>query len=144
MALINCPECNKEISDKSIYCINCGYPIKIEEKDKLYKVTLLNATKNALTIKLITCLRNGSMLESNNIIENLPKEILYGINFNDVSTIKKYFQNVNATISIDIDTESLTENNIKLGIDKFNGIYNDNTKKHVNNSIHTIDKNTVK
>lgn len=84
------------------------------------------------------------MLESNNIIENLPKEILYGINFNDVSTIKKYFQNVNATISIDIDTESLTENNIKLGIDKFNGIYNDNTKKHVNNSIHTIDKNTVK
>jgi len=28
MALINCPECNKEISDMSLTCINCGYPIK--------------------------------------------------------------------------------------------------------------------
>ncbi len=27
MALIKCPECGKEISDQSIVCINCGYPI---------------------------------------------------------------------------------------------------------------------
>lgn len=27
MALINCPECGKEISDKSEKCINCGCPI---------------------------------------------------------------------------------------------------------------------
>ena len=27
MALINCPECNKEISEKSEICIHCGYPI---------------------------------------------------------------------------------------------------------------------
>ena len=27
MALISCPECNKEISDKAINCPNCGYPI---------------------------------------------------------------------------------------------------------------------
>ncbi|MDO4976827.1 MAG: zinc ribbon domain-containing protein [Eubacteriales bacterium] len=27
MALINCPECGKEISDKSKQCIHCGYPI---------------------------------------------------------------------------------------------------------------------
>lgn len=27
MALINCPECSTEISDKSISCIKCGYPI---------------------------------------------------------------------------------------------------------------------
>ncbi len=28
MALINCPECGKEISDKSEKCIHCGYPIQ--------------------------------------------------------------------------------------------------------------------
>ena len=28
MALICCPECSKEISDKSSSCIHCGYPIK--------------------------------------------------------------------------------------------------------------------
>jgi RNA polymerase subunit RPABC4/transcription elongation factor Spt4 len=27
MALINCPECNKEVSDKADMCPNCGYPI---------------------------------------------------------------------------------------------------------------------
>jgi len=27
MALINCPECNTEISDKAKNCIKCGYPI---------------------------------------------------------------------------------------------------------------------
>ena len=28
MALIKCPECGKEISDKSIQCIHCGYPLQ--------------------------------------------------------------------------------------------------------------------
>lgn len=28
MALINCPECNKEISDQADNCPNCGFPIK--------------------------------------------------------------------------------------------------------------------
>ena len=28
MALINCPECKKEISDKAASCPNCGNPIE--------------------------------------------------------------------------------------------------------------------
>ena len=28
MALIKCPECGKEISDKTKKCPECGYPIK--------------------------------------------------------------------------------------------------------------------
>lgn len=27
MALIKCPECNKEVSDKAEVCIHCGYPL---------------------------------------------------------------------------------------------------------------------
>ena len=27
MAIIICPECQKEISDKSIYCSHCGHPL---------------------------------------------------------------------------------------------------------------------
>ena len=30
MALINCPECGKEISDKSETCIHCGYPLFVK------------------------------------------------------------------------------------------------------------------
>ena len=28
MALIKCPECGKEVSDKAVSCVNCGYPIR--------------------------------------------------------------------------------------------------------------------
>ena len=28
MALINCPECGKEVSDKATNCPNCGYPLE--------------------------------------------------------------------------------------------------------------------
>lgn len=34
MALINCPECNKEISDKAASCPNCGFPIQEINKPK--------------------------------------------------------------------------------------------------------------
>lgn len=27
MALINCPECGREISDKAVACLGCGYPV---------------------------------------------------------------------------------------------------------------------
>lgn len=33
MALITCPECGKEISDKSIQCIHCGFPLATIEKE---------------------------------------------------------------------------------------------------------------
>ena len=28
MALINCPECGKEVSDQAPACIHCGYPLQ--------------------------------------------------------------------------------------------------------------------
>lgn len=43
MALIKCPECGKEISDKSKQCIYCGYPIEEyiqEQSNQLFDVTL--------------------------------------------------------------------------------------------------------
>lgn len=36
MALINCPECNKEISDSARKCPHCGYPLK-EEVEVIYE-----------------------------------------------------------------------------------------------------------
>ena len=31
MALINCPECNKQISDKAVNCPYCGYPLSLSD-----------------------------------------------------------------------------------------------------------------
>lgn len=50
MALIKCPECGQEISDKAELCVHCGYPIqeylqKIEkEKLKENQVCVINGT----------------------------------------------------------------------------------------------------
>ena len=42
MALIRCPECNREISDKATACPGCGYPLQdhteeVSEKERLLK-----------------------------------------------------------------------------------------------------------
>lgn len=43
MALINCPECNKQISDKATICVGCGAPVvppKQPQKEKPFPVGL--------------------------------------------------------------------------------------------------------
>lgn len=48
MALINCPQCNHTVSDKSYKCINCGYKIKKTKSKKIIIVSL--CTILAITI----------------------------------------------------------------------------------------------
>lgn len=36
MALINCPECGKAVSDKSPHCIHCGYPFEMGNAEMIY------------------------------------------------------------------------------------------------------------
>lgn len=45
MALINCPECGKEISDKATTCIHCGFPLNnIVENHTLQDVCIIDGT----------------------------------------------------------------------------------------------------
>lgn len=53
MALIKCPECGKEISDKSDKCIHCGYPLK--------KNTIINSKEYDLSGELNLVL-NGNII----------------------------------------------------------------------------------
>ena len=46
MALINCPSCNKKISDKASTCSNCGFPIgNASDEDILRKKNMQRFTK---------------------------------------------------------------------------------------------------
>ena len=41
MALIKCPECGKDVSDKAAACIHCGYPLAesvSSEQEKVVKI----------------------------------------------------------------------------------------------------------
>lgn len=37
MAMIKCPECGKEISDKAAFCVGCGFPISGSEEPEADK-----------------------------------------------------------------------------------------------------------
>lgn len=37
MALINCPECGKEVEEGVLTCPNCGFPIKNKAEQPIYK-----------------------------------------------------------------------------------------------------------
>jgi len=54
MALINCPECQREISDTAETCPNCGYPLAKKESSKIKSTPLgEKRTYPALGIPLI-------------------------------------------------------------------------------------------
>ena len=41
MALINCPECNSQVSDKARECPECGHPIKEDWFAESLKISFL-------------------------------------------------------------------------------------------------------
>lgn len=41
MALITCPECGREVSDKATSCPNCGYPINDPTKPDVEKSIMI-------------------------------------------------------------------------------------------------------
>ena len=65
MALINCPECGKEVSDKAEVCIHCGYPLHDEtQSNKEDEPVYLNEVKRLLLsgekVKAIKLLRENT------------------------------------------------------------------------------------
>lgn len=65
MALIKCPECGKEISDKAPACIHCGYPLSLLNNQKAKSTTVgkqsnaeIKADLKEYSFKIINC--NGS------------------------------------------------------------------------------------
>lgn len=75
MALIQCPECGREISDKSKACVHCGYPLAElwRPEVKTYKVILVSV--GAQTIQCVTIIRrllDTTLTAALAITRNLP------------------------------------------------------------------------
>ena len=56
MSLINCPECNKEISDKAIACPYCGNPINESKPIVVQKDYKSKAKAFTIAGTIVTCL----------------------------------------------------------------------------------------
>ncbi|MCD8398666.1 MAG: zinc ribbon domain-containing protein, partial [Lachnospiraceae bacterium] len=46
MALIRCPECGGQVSDKAAACIHCGCPLNIS-REKTFKIIFVNFTTSS-------------------------------------------------------------------------------------------------
>lgn len=63
MALIFCPECNKEVSDTAKRCVHCGYKLKkekhkkkIEKKKKIVKKRIIISFSALMLVGILFCL----------------------------------------------------------------------------------------
>lgn len=93
MALITCPECGREISDKAVSCPGCGYPVQdspVDERsdlerlvDEIYSV---NGTSKVNCIKQLQK-RTGMSLKSAKDI--MDKKFQSGDVLNDIKIRKK-------------------------------------------------------
>lgn len=86
MALIKCPECGKEISDKASACINCGYPLKQEN------ICKINGTDHDLSC-ILDMVNSGT-----NDVEIIQREIQNTICDIHLS-IQDYYRLANIIIS---------------------------------------------
>ena len=73
MALIICPECNREISDKATNCVHCGYPLQIE---KNYLCVIDNKTYD-----LTRYVNELNIIDKNNkiLIKQIADEIFWDL-----------------------------------------------------------------
>lgn len=63
MALVKCPECNNEVSDKAKFCPNCGYPINEENNvEQEYQFCMYCGIRNFMTAQY--CQNCGKTLAS--------------------------------------------------------------------------------
>ena len=80
MALINCPECGKEISDKAASCPNCGCPIEKREKDDKKIVTF----DEAFDSNFISKINPGAAKKARSMI-GANESVLFASNLNIAS-----------------------------------------------------------
>ncbi len=90
MSLIKCPECGKEISDKSDKCIHCGYPLKKhtiinnKEYDLSYELNLVLNNRNIEAIKSVREKTGLGLADGKSIIDYMVE--------NKECPLKLYFE----------------------------------------------------
>lgn len=109
MSLINCPECNKQISDKAISCPHCGYPINNRNQigsdainDTNYDVILTDYLRND-KIKSIKAIRDVCPLDlydAKRAIEKIPCLILKNIEYSKAQNIKFKMESSGLSVNI--------------------------------------------
>ena len=104
MSLINCPECNHEVSDQAATCPNCGYILKTEKTTNVTSVASLPAKKK----KKLGCLFYCSII----ILILMTITIVGAVLGNDTpsSNNNTNYGNQNAALSTNAPTSFAAKN----------------------------------
>jgi hypothetical protein len=104
MALIKCPECGKEISDKAAACPNCGMPLRREDRGT-YDVVITRKKQWYLVnpkMKVTVDAADEYILENNSSITipltTGPHSILFSSNIRKTQTDIDVTENMNITV----------------------------------------------
>jgi ribosomal protein L7/L12 len=102
MALIKCPECGKEISDKASACIHCGFPLNnIDQDHTLYNAILETTGPNRAKLNVaLRNIRTLSLVEAKNMIDSAPCVIKENISLSEAQQIRKDFADIMAGVKI--------------------------------------------
>ena len=140
MALIKCPECEKEVSDKAEVCIHCGYPLsklgsyndtKHEQTGPLrYKIRVIdipNQERESMAVVLIYGIADLNLSEASALIEqNYSPIIMAGLSMEDAEVIKRIFGNEEINVAIEPDKNSTQRTTLnvnakgKIGVEAIN------------------------
>lgn len=145
MALIKCPECNREVSDKAVACIHCGYPLQelqsnIDRTSEIktssyFKIRVIDVhDKGVRTITLVCMITGLKIPEASTLVEkNYSPILIAGLSMEDAEKIKSIFQKEGIDVAIEPDNESAQKTILSLD--------DDNQMKAINYSIPKQDDN---
>lgn len=105
MSLINCPECNRQISDKAHSCPYCGYPLNdILSNNYKYDIVFVSFSSNQnyklKTIRYLREILNISLSDVTQIEKNAPYIILNNISLTQANQVKKSLSELDCKITI--------------------------------------------
>ncbi|MCC8098701.1 MAG: hypothetical protein LIO78_01360 [Clostridiales bacterium] len=103
MALINCPECGKQISDKAANCIHCGFPLSDLKGTgtKYFLILCLSGGNRANCAKLISEYSSVGLARGLQICDSNKEEIV--LSDSDISKIESArhrFEGIGSTMRI--------------------------------------------
>lgn len=117
MALIKCPECGKEVSDKASTCIHCGCPLSAQ-KESFYKVVLPpidELGKNTATAARIASeILKVPMYEiTDKLLKREEVLVQNGLTLEQAKIIEQQFQKESISINI-VTCDSKPENDVVI------------------------------
>ena len=110
MALIKCPECGREVSDRANACIHCGFPLneviatKPQTSNALKKVVIPcceNTTYKLTAIKVVRQVTGLGLAEAKELVERSNPVVVNNVDANTANDVANQFirEGINAQVA---------------------------------------------